>query len=55
MPFSGGDVVALGIAPGPKVGSVLQAFERWWIDHDFPSDFERQAGVLKELAHKALA
>jgi poly(A) polymerase len=55
MPFSGSDVLALGIAPGPAVGNVLQAFERWWIESDFPSDAERQSRVLKELALKALA
>jgi poly(A) polymerase len=52
MPFSGSDVLALGIAPGPAVGNVLQAFERWWIESDFPSDAERQSRVLKELALK---
>lgn len=55
MPFSGSDVLALGIAPGPAVGNVLHAFERSWIDNDFPSDAEWQSKVLKELALKALA
>jgi poly(A) polymerase len=54
MPFSGSDVLALGIAPGPAVGGVLQAFERWWIENDFPSDAARQSKMLKELALKAL-
>jgi poly(A) polymerase len=49
MPLSGADVVALGVAPGPKVGSVLRAFETWWIAHDFPADPALQAGKLKEL------
>jgi poly(A) polymerase len=55
MPFSGSDVLALGIAPGPAVGNILQAFERWWIESDFLSDAEQQSRVLKELALKALA
>ena len=54
MPFSGADVLALGLAPGPKIGVVLAAFERWWIGNDFPADAERQGTVLKELAREAL-
>lgn len=55
MPFSGSDVMALGVAQGVAVGSVLQAFERWWVDSDFPSDAEQQRKMLKDLAAKALA
>jgi poly(A) polymerase len=55
MPVSGSDVMALGVAQGVAVGSVLQAFEKWWIDKDFPSDAEQQRTVLKDLAAKALA
>lgn len=36
LPFSGRDVLGLGIAAGPRVGRILAAFERWWIDNDFP-------------------
>ncbi|MBA2126908.1 CCA tRNA nucleotidyltransferase [Hyphomicrobium methylovorum] len=36
MPFSGADVLALGTAPGPAVGRILDAFERWWMAADFP-------------------
>lgn len=38
MPFTGVDVLALGIAPGPRVGAILSGFEDWWIAADFPSD-----------------
>jgi poly(A) polymerase len=54
MPFSGSDVLALGVAPGPQVGRILEAFERWWVADNFPSDAEQQSSVLKELASKAL-
>ncbi len=55
MPFSGSDVLALGIPPGPNVGKILDAFERWWIANDFPIDAETQSNALKELAHSALS
>lgn len=55
MPVSGSDVIALGIAPGPAVGGILQAFEKWWVGNNFPSDAEQQRTVLKELASKPLA
>jgi poly(A) polymerase len=55
MPFTGSDVLALGITPGPAVGDILQGFESWWIENDFPSDAEQRSKLLKELALKALA
>ncbi len=47
MPFSGSDVLALGIAPGPAVGNVLQAFERWWIEAIFHPMLNSRAECLK--------
>jgi poly(A) polymerase len=35
LPVSGSDVLALGFAPGPRVGEALAEVERWWIDGDF--------------------
>ena len=37
-PFSGKDIIARGVAPGPHVGEVLRKFEAWWIANDFPSE-----------------
>jgi poly(A) polymerase len=54
MPFTGSDVLKLGVAPGPSVGRILEAFESWWIEENFPDDAERQGSVLKELALKTL-
>ncbi|HML28171.1 MAG TPA: CCA tRNA nucleotidyltransferase [Hyphomicrobium sp.] len=53
LPFSGSDILALGVAAGPEVGKILEAFEHWWMAENFPSDAERQSNMLKELAHKA--
>jgi poly(A) polymerase len=55
MPVSGGDVVALGVPPGPKIGMVLKDFEHWWVSENFPTDAERQSNMLKDLARKALS
>jgi poly(A) polymerase len=54
MPFSGADVLALGIAPGPEVGRILESFEHWWIENGFSSDSDRQKEALKKLAIKTL-
>jgi poly(A) polymerase len=55
MPFTGGDVVALGVTPGPAVGEVLRAFEAWWTGNGFVDDPVVQRDELKKLAQKALA
>jgi poly(A) polymerase len=53
MPFSGADAVALGIPAGPRVGRLLDAFEKWWIAAGFPNDVEllqtRFAALAKEI------
>jgi len=46
LPVSGGDALKLGLKPGPKVGALIEAVERWWIDGDFVTD---RAGCLAEL------
>lgn len=50
LPFSGADVVALGVAPGPRVGDVLRAFEAWWIEAGFPEDELGNHAMLAQLA-----
>jgi poly(A) polymerase len=35
FPLRGRDIVAAGMAPGPKVGKMLAALEAWWIKGDF--------------------
>jgi poly(A) polymerase len=46
LPVSGGDALQLGLKPGPKVGRLIEAVERWWIDGDFTAD---RAACLAEL------
>ncbi len=50
LPIGGDDVVALGIESGPKVGDLLAAVEKWWIDGDFKAD--REAALAKLAALK---
>ena len=50
FPLVGGDVLALGIPKGPRVGELLRAAESWWIDQDFKP---RRDACLKKL--RALA
>jgi poly(A) polymerase len=38
LPVGGNDILALGVAPGPRVGALLGALEAWWVAHDFAPD-----------------
>jgi poly(A) polymerase len=38
LPLSGEEVIAAGVAPGPKVGAVMREVEAWWVDAGFPDD-----------------
>lgn len=38
FPVGGKDILALGIPPGPQLGSILDALENWWIESNFPTD-----------------
>ncbi len=48
--FRGYDVIALGIAPGPRVGALLDAVERWWEQGDFAAGRAACLARLGELA-----
>jgi len=50
LPISGADALALGLKPGPQVGGLLDAVERWWIDTDFSADRAACLAELKRLA-----
>lgn len=52
LPVSGGDALKLGLQPGPKVGALIEAVERWWVDGDFAAD---RAACLAELERRARA
>ena len=49
LPLSGSDVLALDVAPGPAVGKILAAVEKWWIAGDFAPT---RAAALAELARR---
>ncbi len=38
LPLDGDDLLALGLAPGPRVGAILAAVEAWWLEQDFAPD-----------------
>jgi poly(A) polymerase len=52
LPVSGGDALKLGLKPGPRVGALIDAVERWWIEGDFSAD---RAACLAELERLARA
>jgi poly(A) polymerase len=47
LPVGGRDVLALGVAAGPRVAQVLATVEAWWIANDFPDDREAALDQLK--------
>ena len=49
FPVTGHDVTALGIPPGPRVGALLDAVERWWEAADFAPDRAACLAHLMEL------
>ena len=51
LPVSGGDALTLGLKPGPRVGALIEAVERWWIDGDFSADRAACLAELERLAH----
>ncbi len=50
FPLDGGDVMALGIAQGPRIGELLSAVEHWWIENDFRGTREELLARLKVQA-----
>jgi poly(A) polymerase len=47
--LTGADVMALGIAEGPRIGELLGRVEEWWIAAGFPED---RAPLLARLAQE---
>ena len=50
LPIGGNDALALGLKPGPKVGALLEAVERWWIAGDFSADEAALRAKLEVMA-----
>ena len=53
LPVSGGDLIARGVAEGPRIGDVLRAFQRLWLENGFPADPVTVERLLK-IAIEAL-
>jgi poly(A) polymerase len=53
LPVSGRDALALGLKPGPQVGKLIEAVERWWIEGDFSADRAACLAELERLARPA--
>lgn len=49
FPLEGRDVVALGVAPGPRVGELLAAVRTWWEAGDYRATRAACRARLKEL------
>ncbi len=50
FPLEGRDAVALGVAPGPRVGELLRLVRQWWLDGGCVAD---RAACMAELASAA--
>ncbi|MFM9848179.1 MAG: CCA tRNA nucleotidyltransferase [Hyphomicrobiaceae bacterium] len=50
FPLRGTDALALGVAPGPRIGELLAHVEAWWIERDFMVD---EAALRRRLAELA--
>lgn len=55
FPLSGGDVTALGMAPGPEIGRLLAALESWWEEGDFRASRRACLAELRRRVHSAAA
>src|SRR6185437_2646264 len=49
FPLQGGDAVALGVPPGPRIGALVAAVEAWWEEGDFAADRAACLARLREL------
>lgn len=49
FPIKGSDIVAEGVAPGPKIGELHEALESWWVSEDFSPDAQALRRKLEEL------
>lgn len=55
FPLSGGDVTALGIAPGPEIGHLLAELEDWWETGDFRATRRDCLAELRRRVQSAAA
>lgn len=50
LPVSGRDLLARGVAPGPRVAALLGEFERAWVAAGFPEDARAVTALLDRVA-----
>ncbi len=50
LPFGGADLIARGVASGPRVGEILRSFQALWIQAGFPKEPETLGRLLDEAA-----
>lgn len=53
FPLRGADVLAVGIAPGPRVGEILRALETWWIATGFTATEHQCREKLLEVVARS--
>lgn len=52
--LGGGDLIAMGLSPGPIVAKTLQAIQRDWIERGFPSEQEEVRALARRHVDQAL-
>ena len=52
--LGGGDLIAMGLAPGPVVARTLQAIEREWAEAGFPADSATQKAMARRHVDDSL-
>lgn len=49
FPITGGDIVKLGIKPGPRIGEILRKAEQLWEENNYQPDFEQIVEYIKGI------
>jgi poly(A) polymerase len=54
LPITGGELIRMGLAPGPEVARTLQAIEREWVEAGFPADRDAVRAIAARHVGEAL-
>lgn len=54
FPFQAEDILALGIAPGPRLGEILREVEEWWLKGDCAADAAACKAYAETLARVSI-
>jgi poly(A) polymerase len=54
LPLSGGDLIAMGLEPGPVVAATMQAVESEWVHSGFPADKGQVRAIARRHVDQAL-